>query len=162
MQISSVMSGLSDPTTWGQKGETAVKAGANAVKSIEPSVQGTPAAKKASVDILRQYDITNITPDSYLQMIQKLYKAGALSEKDYQELSAVRGDLEKAGIDPGESVNLLEFCSDKLNQDQKSLGDSTDKASQQRLGPDVRRVDWMQKFAMIQANPDAVGLDVAG
>ena len=108
-----------------------------------------------------EYDITNITPESYLQMIQKLYKAGALSEKDYQELSAVRGDLEKAGIDPGESVNLLEFCSDKLKQDQKSRETPrTRPANSTRSGR--APADWMQKFAMIQANPEAVGLDVAG
>ena len=96
-------------------------------------------------------------------MIQKLYKAGAISEKDYQELSTVRGDLEKAGIDSDESVNMLEFYSDKVSKAQKALDATLDDASrQQSLGSDKRRLDWMQKFAAIQANPDAVGLDVAG
>ncbi len=163
MQVSNVISGLADPTTWGQKSEAVLKAGVNAVKLIEPQAQAAPAAQKATVEILHQYDVTRITPNSYLQMIQKLYKAGALSEKDFQELSALRGDLEKAGMDPDESVNLLEFCSDKLSQAQRNLGTTLDEAgSQQRLAPDMHRLDWMQKFAMIQANPDAVGLDVAG
>jgi len=163
MQISSVVSGLSDPTTWGKKGEAAVKAGIHGIKSIDPLSQANPAMQKASVDILRQYDITNISPDSYSQLIQRLYKSGAISEKDYQELAAVRSELDKAGMDPGESINLLEFCSDKLSKAQRNLGDGTDQpANQQGLSTDARRLDWMQKFAMIQANPDAVGLDVAG
>ena len=56
----------------------------------------------------------------------------------------------------------MEFYSDKLGKAQKNLGANLDEAAQQQsLGPDLRRLDWMQKFAMIQANPDAVGLDVA-
>ena len=162
MQISSVISGLADPTTWGKKSETALNAGTNAAKSIEPQTQASPAVQKASVEILRHYDVTHITPEAFSQMIQKLHKAGAISEKDFQELSAVRGDLEKAGVEPNESINMLEFCSDKLNKAQKNPGATLDEAArQQSLGPDLRRLDWIQKFAMIQANPDAVGLDVA-
>jgi hypothetical protein len=162
MQISNVIPGLADPTTWGKKSETALNTGANAIKSIEPQVQSSPALQKASVEILRHYDVTHITPDEFSQMVQKLYKAGTLSEKDFQELSTVRSDLEKAGVGPNESINILEFFSDKLGKAQKNLGSNLDEAAQQqRLGPDLRRLDWMQKFAMVQANPDAVGLDMA-
>ncbi len=163
MQISNVISGLADPTTWGKKSETALNTGASATKLIDSQVQASPAAQKASVEILRQYDVTNITPEAFSQLVQKLYKAGAISEKDFQELSAVRADLEKAGVESNESVNMLEFYSDKLGKAQKNLGSTLDEAArQQSLGPDLRRLDWMQKFAMIQANPDAAGLDVAG
>jgi len=163
MQISNVISGLSDPTSWGKKGEAAVQTGASAIKSIDSQVQTNFNAQKASADILRQYDITNITPTEFSQMIQKLYKAGAISEKNYQELSVVRGDLEKAGVEPDESANMLEFYSNKVSKAQKALGETlADASSQKSLGSDMHRLDWMQKFAAIQANPDAVGLDVAG
>jgi len=162
MQISNVVSGLADPTTWGKKSEAAVQTATSALKSIEPQSQTNPAANKASAEILRQYDITNISPEAFSQMIQKLYKAGTLSEKDYQELSAVRMDLEQAGVEPDEAINMLEFYSDRVSKAQKELGTTLDEAAQQqRLGPDMHRLDWMQKFAMIQANPDAVGLDMA-
>ena len=161
MQISNVISGLSDPTSWGKKGEAAVQTGASEIESIDSQVQTNSNAQKASADILRQYEITNITPTEFSQMIQKLYKAGAISDKNYQELSAVRGDLEKAGIGSDESVDMLEFYSNKLSKEQKALGNTLDEASrQQSLGSDKRRLDWMQKFAAIQANPDDVGLDV--
>jgi hypothetical protein len=162
MQISNVISGLADPTTWGKKGETAVQTGVSAIKSSEQQNQTNPTAQKATAEILRQYDVTHITPEAFSQMIQKLYKAGALSEKDYQELLAVRTDLQNAGVEPNETVNLLEHYSDKVSKAQKSMGTTLDDASQQQsLGPDMHRLDWMQKFAMIQANPDAVGLDMA-
>ena len=85
MQISNVISGLADPTTWGKKSETALNAGASATKLIDSQVQASPAAQKASVEILRQYDVTNITPEAFSQLVQKLYKAGAITEKDFQE-----------------------------------------------------------------------------
>jgi len=162
MQISNIISSLADPTTWGKKGEVTVQAGESAAKTIEPQAQSNPAARKASVEILRKYDVTHITPEEFSQMIQKLYKSGAISEKDYQELSAIRIDLENAHLEPDESVNLLEFYTNKLSKAQKEMYIDLDEATrQQQLGPDLRRLDWLEKFAMIQAHPDAVGLDMA-
>jgi hypothetical protein len=158
MQISNVISSLSDAASWGKKGESTAQAGAGAIKSIDSQVQASSKAQKASAEILRQYDITNITPTAFSQMIQKLYQAGAISEKDYQELSAVRGDLDKAGIEPDETVDLPEFYSDKVSKEQKTA----DASNQQSLASDKRRLDWMQKFAVIQSNPEALGLDVMG
>jgi hypothetical protein len=162
MQISNIISSLTDLPTWGKKSEATTSAGNAAANSIESQLQSKQSISKASAEILHNYDITQITPDKFSEMIQKLYQAGALSEKDYQELAAVRTDLENEGIESDESINLLEFYSDKVSKAQKELGDTLDEAgSQQSLGPDMRRLDWLQKFAMIQANPDAAGLDLA-
>src|SRR3989304_6156831 len=111
MQISNIISALTDPTTWGKKNEAAAPVHENAQRPIEAQIQINPAASKVSAEILRKYDVTRISPEEFLQMIQKLYKAGALSEKDYQELSAARVDLENACIEPDERINLLEFYS---------------------------------------------------
>ena len=162
MQISNVISGLTDPSTWGKKSDSAVPNVANAIKLLEPQVQANVATQKASVEILRKYDVTNISPNEFTQMIQKLYQAGTMSEKDYQELSAVRSDLEHEGVDADEKTNMLEFLSNMVSRAQKKMGTSLEDAGQQKqLGPDMRRLDWLQKFAMIQANPDAAGLDMA-
>ncbi len=162
MQISNIISNLADPATWGKNNEASPATGENALKSVQVQAQSNLSTRKASTEILRKYNVTCISPDDFSQMIQKLYQAGALSEKDYQELSAVRGDLEKKGVEANEPINLLEFYSDKVSKAQKELGDTLDEAAgQQRLGPDMRRLDWLQKFAMIQANPDSAGLDVA-
>jgi hypothetical protein len=162
MQISNVFSGLADPTSWGKKGETAVQSSANALMSADSQVKVNPAAATKSADILRQYDVTRISPEGFSQMVQKLYKAGVLTEKDYQELAAVRTELERAGVEPNEEINMLEFYSDKLSKAQKELGVTLEEAArQQSLAPDMRRLDWLQKFAVVQANPDAAGLDIA-
>lgn len=162
MQISNVISGLTDPTSWGKKSDASAQAGSGALKILEPQAQANTTAQKASADILRQYDVTKMSPIQFTQMVQKLYQAGAISEKEYQELSAIRGELDRAGVDPNESINMLELFSDKVNSGQKEMDLAIgDPARQQQLGIDMRRLDWMQKFAMIQANPDAVGLDMA-
>jgi hypothetical protein len=162
MQISSIISGLSDPTTWGKKNEAAAPVNENVSKAVDAQVQSNPAARKVTAEILRKFDVTNITSEQFMQMIQQLYKAGALSEKDYQELAAVRSDLEHDGIEPDEQINMLEHYSDKLSKAQKELGDTLNEAARQKsLGPDMRRLDWLQKFAAVQASPDALGLDIA-
>jgi hypothetical protein len=162
MQISSVVSGLTDLMSWGKNSEVPSPADKTAIKPAETQAQTDSGVSKVSAEIIRKYDITSISPDDFSQMLQKLYKAGALSEKDYQELSAVRADLEKQGVEPDERINLLELYSDKVSKAQKQLGTTLDEVARQRqIGPDMRRLDWLQKFAMIQANPDAVGLDVA-
>ena len=162
MQINNIIPGLADPTTWGKKNEAATQATEKSIKSIEAQAQNNSAASKATVEILRKYDVTRISPEEFSQMIQKLYKTGALSEKDYLELSAINKDLEHAGVEPNEAINILEYYSDKVSKAQKAMGTTLDEvARQQQLGPEMRRLDWLQKFAMIQANPDAVGLDMA-
>jgi hypothetical protein len=162
MQIKNVISGLTDPMTWGKKNESAAQASPSAVKQTEPQTLTNQATQRASVEILKKYDVTHISPDEFSLMVQKLYKTGVLTERDYQELSAARADLEHAGVEPNEPVNMLEFFSDKVSKTQKEIGTTLDEAAlQKRFGPDMRRLDWLQKFAMVQANPDAVGLDMA-
>jgi hypothetical protein len=162
MQISNIISGLTDPTNLGKKNETAAAVNENVSKAVDAQVQTNPAARKVTAEILRKYDVTRISSDQFMQMIQNLYKAGALSEKDYQELSAMRSELEHDGIEPDEQINMLEHYSDKVSKAQKELGDTlSDAARQKSLGPDMRRLDWLQKFAAVQASPDALGLDIA-
>jgi hypothetical protein len=162
MQISNVLSTLADPTTLGKKSETAVQAGSNVLKSLETQNQSNLNTNKAMADVLRKYDVTKISPEQFSQMIQKLYQSGTLSEKDYQELSSIRIDLENAGVEPDESINMLDFYTNKITKAQKELGAGIeDPVKQKSLTPDLHRLDWLQKFATVQANPDAVGLNLA-
>ena len=163
MQISNVISGLTDAASWGKKGESALPTGTSTIKPADSQTQISLKAQKASVEILRQYNIADITPTSFSRMIQQLHQAGAISEKDFQELSAVRADLEKAGIEGDEAVNLLEFYTNKVSQTAKSSDGVNPAPSDVQLqGSDSKRLDWMKKFAAIQADPDAAGLDLAG
>jgi hypothetical protein len=163
MQINTVLNKLSDPTSWGKKGDSLPPAAQSVVKTASAATQLSPAASKAAVSILRKYDITNISADDFSQMVTQLHQAGALSDKDVQDLSNVRTDLAAAGISPTQSVNLVDFYASKVQQDQKSIQSNGENGvvNQQQLGADKHQLDWMQKFATIQEHPDTIGVDMA-
>jgi hypothetical protein len=162
MQISNIVSGMADATTLGKKSESTAAAALGAVKTADSQTLSSISTSKASAEILKQYDVTNITPNQFTQMIQKLYKAGTISEKDYQDLSSIRTELENDGVEGDESVNLVELYSNKVSKLQKEMENSQkSSAAQENLSAGMQKLDWLQKFAVIQANPESAGLDVA-
>ena len=110
-------------------------------------------------EILSRYDVTDISPTEFSQMIQKLFEAGTLSEKELQQLAAVRLDLDLEGVEADESIDLLEFYARKVKKAQRQLSDSDGPSDREQLGPLLGRLDWLQKFALIQSAPDAIGLN---
>jgi hypothetical protein len=107
----------------------------------------TSAASDAMREILGQYDVTNITPRGFSEMLQKLN----------QELSLIRLDLEQEGIEPDQQVNLVDLYSKKLATFQEQLQalqkDSKTFASTQALEEPVRkRYEWLQKAATIHTS----------
>ena len=78
MQVNSILSGLSDAASLA-KGRTSAAAttASHAAAAAAPTVlNGNSAAVRA---ILAQYDVTDITPNEFSQMTQKLFDAGAIS-----------------------------------------------------------------------------------
>ena len=118
----------------------------------------TPASADAMREILGQYDVKNITPRSFSEMLQKLRQANSISEKDYQELSQIRMDLDRDGLGPDERVNLVEHYQRKLSNlqdDIKDLQGKTDSTAVREAlqAPVLRRLDWLQKLATMHAQP---------
>jgi hypothetical protein len=159
MQISNVTAGYSDPATIGKRSEPLETLGARILKAVDPRAAAASGSKSAAAAILARYDVTNITPMAFSEMIQKLNQAGAISDSEFQELAAVRGDLESAGIRADESVNLVDFYAHKVSTLQNRIEDNKEIADKQSLGPLLKRQDWVQKFALMQSNPGAAGLD---
>jgi hypothetical protein len=159
MQISNILGGHPDPTKVSKRGEPLEAAGARALQAAEASASGAAAGKTTLREILAKYDVTHISPGEFSEMVQKLYKAGTISEGEYQELSGIRSDLESAGIRPDEQINLREFYASKLQQLQREATAPGDGTTQQQLAPVARRRDWIEKFALMQANPAATGVD---
>jgi hypothetical protein len=157
MQISNILNSFTDTLLPGKKTDTASSAAAEAAGAVE-IVSSASASRKALGEILKKYDVTNITPDAFSQMLKELGQTGALSEKDLQELSAIRLDLQNAQVDPNETVNLVEFYHKKIGDTQKK---SEGGSSQQLLAPLVSRLGWMEKLSTIHSNPDLVGMDLA-
>ncbi|MHC4179561.1 MAG: hypothetical protein ACYSWU_18780, partial [Planctomycetota bacterium] len=117
-------------------------------------------AATAMAEILSRYDVTDISPGQFSKMVQKLFEAGTLSDNELQQLAAIRLDLDIDGVEADESIDLLEFYARKIKKLQSRLSDSDAPAAErQQLSPLLHRLDWLEKFALIQSAPDAIGLN---
>ncbi len=117
--------------------------------------------------IVSRYDVSEITPHDFSLMIQQLFEAGALSDQDLKELAQIRLDLDFEGIDDDEEVDLVELFVEKLRDLQRKhaelaesgAADAVDQADRPPpLGPYERRLEWLRKFALIQSEPDMIGI----
>lgn len=146
-------SGQSQETTPGQASEAAATAATAGVTS------------SALREIVAEYDVTDISPREFSEMLGKLHEAGVLSDQQYQDLSQIRVDLDLQDVDPDETLNLVDFYCDKLRELCGSLDDSdggSGSLAAETLPEAVsaqRRLAWLEKLAAIQTGPDSAGLD---
>ncbi|MEI8375388.1 MAG: hypothetical protein WCJ35_21420 [Planctomycetota bacterium] len=150
MNIPNVLSGLTDLTSQVKSSATSVvKAAAGKAAAVDPSSLPTPTA--AMREILSRYDMADITPNDFSKLIQQLSDKGTISQKDMQELSSIRVDLENAGVGPDESVNLLDFYQQRIAKVQDAAAHSPDAATAQpNIDLLVGRLSWLQKFAAVR------------
>jgi hypothetical protein len=128
----------------------AVKPAGGVAKAASAAASPTAApASDAMRQIAADYDVTSISPRAFSEMLQKLRQAGTLSDKDYQDLSAIRADLEQGGSDPDQRINLVDLYTKKLAG---VRGQSTAPSAQ-------RQLDWLQKFARLRAGQGSAALD---
>ncbi len=159
MQVNNVSGGYSDPTAHGRQAELleAIGKQPSSTQSIGSSVN-RPMMEMAN--ILSRYDVTDISPAEFSQMVQKLFDSGTISERELQELAAIRHDLDVEGVDPDDSLDLLEFFAQKIKKTQYELSDQDGpRAGQVLLRPLLGHMQWLEKFALVQSSPEAVGLD---
>ena len=92
-------------------------------------------------------------------MVQKLRQAGVIKESDYQDLAAIRQDLDHEGIAPDQRVNLVDMYAKKLKSVDDDAGRLTNElgaSGYQSLEAGLRRrVDWLQKLSAVHASPAA-------
>jgi hypothetical protein len=163
MQIHSVLAGYADLTAAARR-EISEADGGQATEGATTTGRFSSSQAMATMaEILGHYDVSDISPAEYSEMIQELFEAGVLSQQELQQLAAVRLDLDVEGIDSDESIDLLEFYAEKIRDVQRQLSDADpDVPSQPQLAPLLKRLDWLQKFALIQDAPDSIGLDAIG
>ena len=98
--------------------------------------------------ILSNYDMSNISPSDFSKLIQQMSEKGAISQQDMQQLSSIRVDLENAGVNPDDSVNLVQFYQQQLAKAQTAAAQSANPAAAQpAINALVGRLNWLQKFA---------------
>lgn len=125
----------------------------------------SPKSQAALADILSRYDVTNITPRGFSQLLDELHQAGAIQSSDREELALVRLELDQQGIGPDDSVDLLNLLKQKMQSQQRDLERSSEKGKpidrSLTLDATVRQLDWIQKFALLHRSADYQPLDAA-
>lgn len=154
VQISQLLAGYADQASAGKRSDRAESGDSRAVDQLQ---QPTPSSGLTAVlrKIAARYNVTEITPREFSDMLDALHQAGALADEQLQQLARIRVDLDLENIDPDEEVDLVDFYSDKLERLSRTEegGQSAEVAQAEQL------MGWMEKFAVIQASADSLGLD---
>ncbi len=163
MQVSNVLSRYSDLAVLGRHKEAAEKASEKAAE--KPAAQSATAGSAAMVrEILKDYDVTDLSPRKLSEMLQRLHGAGVLTDEQFQQLALIRLDLDSQNVGPEERIDLVDHYRRRLEEVQRNLADG-DWSGSDRSDPDIDRVrqwlTWLEKFALIEAAPDHLGLSSA-
>jgi hypothetical protein len=131
-------------------------------ESAAAPAPATMGATSAFRQIAARYDVTEISPRDFSEMIQELRDAGQLTDQQFQELSQIRVELDSARVEPDEAVDLVDFCLEQLRQLRETMEDRGGVLSageRSRLAAIGRRLEWMEKLAAIQSTGDDAGMD---
>jgi hypothetical protein len=154
MNVTNVLGGLRHATARLTHGGSV---NINAVTAELKSKLSTPTA--AMRQVLSQYDMTNITPNNFANLVQQLSAKGAISSTDAQQLAAIPGELQNAGVGPNESVNLLQFYQEQISKVQGTATQSPSAAAEANFSQLVGRMQWLAKFASARNPGNAAGLN---
>jgi hypothetical protein len=140
------------------------KAAAGAALAAGAGAAGLSPANGATSDAMRQvvsgYDVTDISPQGFSEMLQKLRQSGTLSDKDYQDLASIRTDLEQAGTAPDKHVNLVDLYTKKLLGVRAQAAATPPTAPQQAAAASTQRqLDWLQKFSQLRSGQSPTGVN---
>jgi len=156
--VKSILSSVAQLARLGRRSEpTQSVAGQTLPTAAGPSSAGS-ALSDAMRQIVAEYDVANISPRALSEMLQKLRQAGALSDKDFQELSSIRLDLDNEGVGLDERINLVERYAKKLGsiREQRDANPAVRQATQASL---QRQLAWLQKSVQIRTGTSPLGFD---
>jgi pyruvate/2-oxoglutarate dehydrogenase complex dihydrolipoamide acyltransferase (E2) component len=161
MKIPSIQTGP-DLTALAKRNEPAAAGAAKPAATAGSAPATAPAtaapATAAMRQILAQYDVTDISPSEFSDMVQQLQQSGYISPQDTKDLAAIRMDLEQAGIDPNQSINLVDFYRERVEKAQEKLDDNPGSVQQQQLQSQRQRLQWVETLAAGHAHPEDIGL----
>ncbi|GAB4127560.1 hypothetical protein [Thermopirellula anaerolimosa] len=111
--------------------------------------QLAPSAVKPA-DILARYDLTDITPREFSQMLEELHQSGLLTDDQFRELNEIRKDLASADVLPQEKIDLLDFYRRLLQRAERLGTDDAQGDTASRIDDWRRRLAWLEKLASAQ------------
>lgn len=156
MQITGLSAGYSDSGAVGRRNELLEAVAGKGREQNAQAAGGLNARMEELKGIVSQYDLADITPRDFSEMLRELRDTGALTEAEYADLAQIRLDMDIENLDPDESLNLLEFYGKSID---RARGDSDSDAASTMLASMERRLDWLEKVAVLQESPDAAGLN---
>lgn len=121
----------------------------------------------AAVEILKRYDVRQITPREFSDMLRELRDSGHLTDADFQELGRIRLEIDKNGHSPDETLDLLEMFRQRLSAQQTIASRAEESGREVGADPEsVRKlrdhVSWLEKLAALhQREPELVELDTS-
>ncbi len=113
-------------------------------------------------DILARYDLTDITPREFSQMLAELHQAGLLTDEQFRELNEIRKDLASADVLPQEKIHLLDFYRRLLEKAERLGTDDTPGEASGQVADWRRRLAWLEKLASAQSEIMAAKTDSNG
>ena len=170
MRINDLFRGFLSPPANGSaaapvSGDTSNKpASTPAEKPIPPSLASQPASQQFR-DILAEYDVQQITPREYSALLQRLYAAGQITDRDFQQLAELRANLDAAQFDPDEPLDLLSFLQERITAQEGAANATVLPASgakapdQSGLAVSLNQLEWLQKFSLVHDGADAEAFD---
>jgi hypothetical protein len=159
VQISQLLAGYPDQASAGKLDDPVKSGVSRSVDQLQPPPTLSSGLTAVLREIAGRYNVTEITPREFSDMLDALHQAGALADDQLQQLARIRIDLDLENIDPDEEVDLVDFYADKLEE----LARTEDGGLSGGRSPDVAQTEqllgWMEKFAVIQSSADVLGLD---
>lgn len=152
MQITGLTAGYGDSATVGRRNDLLSPTAGKQTAQNAKAADGPNAMMDLLTGVVSQYDLTDITPRDFSEMLRELRDAGALTESEYGELAQIRLDMDAENLDADDSINLLDFyrkAVDRARGDEGPAG----------IAPMERRFDWLEKVAILQESPEAAGLN---
>jgi len=117
----------------------------------------------ALTEILFQRDVRDMTVRDFSEMIEQLRAADLISEEHRNLLAGVPGDLADFGIEPDESVDLVDFYESLVARAQSALERAETPEERSRLKTKLanfdQRLQWMQKLEALAEGPHGSGID---
>jgi Zn-dependent M32 family carboxypeptidase len=144
------------------------RSAATATAALE-GASGTGGDGSSFQEILAHFDVTQITPREFSELIQKLQEAGTINDAEAKELAQIRVEIDKTNAEPDEPIDLVNFFQQKLKSleqqwsDQQQKGAEASAALPNReaiLAPVRRQLDWIQKFATIHGEKSTEPVDL--
>lgn len=159
MQIAGLAPSWVDASALGRPSESGQAASGQAEATTLDQPGSANGAMEILAKIVSRYDLHDITPRDFAEMLRRLRDAGVLSEGEYRDLAQIRIDLDEQNINADESIDLVDFCRkipERLQRNDNSGNGGADGAT--LVDAAKRRLAWLEKVAVLQEYPESAGI----